>query len=89
VAFAGVPEDEARKILGENALRAFPVGGEHLHAVADRIGPDPSILLSGGDAVPNEQVEHYHGRGGFLRAVERVDQDAIIQFADEDLQWTH
>lgn len=86
VAFAGVPENEARMILGENALRAFPVDGELLRTVADRIGPDMSNLLNGGDSVPTEHVEHYHRRGGFLRPTERVDQDAVLQFADEDLQ---
>lgn len=85
VAFAGVPESEARMILGENALRAFPVDGGHLRAVADRIGPDPRNLLSGGDGVPTEHIEHYHRRGGFLRPAERVDQDAIMRLADEDL----
>jgi predicted TIM-barrel fold metal-dependent hydrolase len=88
VAFAGVPENEARMILGENALRALPVDAKHLRAVADRIGPDPRDLLGGGDAVPGTHVEHYHRRGGFLRPTERVDRDAILRLADEDLQIT-
>lgn len=86
VAFSGVPEHEARMILGENALRAFPVDAELLRGVADRIGPDLSSLLSGGGEVPDAHVEHYHRRGGFLRPTERVDQDAIRQLADEDLK---
>jgi predicted TIM-barrel fold metal-dependent hydrolase len=86
VAFAGVPESETRMILGENALRAFPVDAEHLRAVADRIGPDLRNLLSGSDDVPTEHVEHYHRRGGYLRPTERVDQESVMRLADEDLQ---
>jgi len=85
VAFAGVPENETRLILGENALRAFPVDGGHLRAVADRIGPDPGTLLCGGEGVLMAHIEHFHRRGGFLRPSERVDHDAILRLADEDL----
>lgn len=60
--------------------------GERPRAVADRIGPDPCSLLTGSDGVPTEHVEHYHRRGGFLRPTERVDQDAVLRLADEDLQ---
>lgn len=88
VAFAGVPENEMRMILGENALRAFPVDGERLRAVADRIGPDTRSLLTGSDGVPIEHVEHYHRRGGFLRPTERVDRDAVLRLADDDLALT-
>ena len=88
VAFAGVSDNEARMILGENALRAFPVNGRLLRAVADRIGPDPRNLLSGVDDVLADHVEHYHRRSGFLRPTERVDQDAVLRLADEDLQLT-
>jgi hypothetical protein len=89
VVFDGFPEHEARMILGENALRAFPVDSGHLRSVAGRIDPDPGSLLSGSDGVPTEHVEDYHRRGGFLRPTERVDQGAIVRLADEDLQLAH
>ncbi|MCV7280188.1 amidohydrolase family protein [Mycolicibacterium flavescens] len=89
VAFDGVPENEARMILGENAMRAFPVDAQRLQAVADRIGPSPRDLLSGSENVPADHVEHYHRRGGFLRATERVDTEAVLSLADEDLRLVH
>jgi predicted TIM-barrel fold metal-dependent hydrolase len=38
-AFCDVPVDETRKILGENALRAYYLDDAPLRAIADRIGP--------------------------------------------------
>jgi predicted TIM-barrel fold metal-dependent hydrolase len=38
-AFAGAPEAETRRILGENALGVFDLDPVELHALADRIGP--------------------------------------------------
>jgi predicted TIM-barrel fold metal-dependent hydrolase len=40
-ALAGVPEDEARMIVGENALRVYGLAEEVLRPIADRIGPLP------------------------------------------------
>ena len=42
--FHDVPEDEARMILGENAVDAFGLDRRSLRAVADRIGPLPSDI---------------------------------------------
>jgi predicted TIM-barrel fold metal-dependent hydrolase len=43
-AFSGVPEDDARKLLGENAVRAYGLDLPSLRTVADRIGPTPDDL---------------------------------------------
>jgi hypothetical protein len=40
--FAGLPVDDVRKILGENALALFDIDRDKLRAIADRIGPDPA-----------------------------------------------
>jgi len=42
----GVPEDEARRLLGRNAVDVFGLDGQALQAVADRIGPDPAEILT-------------------------------------------
>jgi predicted TIM-barrel fold metal-dependent hydrolase len=42
--FAGIPTDEARQILGENAIGVYHLDREELRAIADRIGPRPSQL---------------------------------------------
>lgn len=39
--FAGLPTDEVRKILGENAIPVFNLDRNVLREVADRIGPHP------------------------------------------------
>lgn len=42
--FSGIPETVGRKILGENAVNWYQLDRERLQAVADEIGPDPSIF---------------------------------------------
>jgi predicted TIM-barrel fold metal-dependent hydrolase len=42
--FAGVPEDEARSILGENAIGVYGCDRDALREIADRIGPTPDEL---------------------------------------------
>lgn len=44
--FAGVPEDDTRLILGENAVRVYGFDRAALHAIADRIGPKPEDLTT-------------------------------------------
>jgi len=41
--FAGMPEEDTRKILGENAVAWYGLDRERLQQVADEIGPDSSI----------------------------------------------
>lgn len=65
--FAGVPEDEARQILGENAITCFGLDREIVAAIADKIGPRPEHLL-GQHAVRPELIEHFDARGGYLKA---------------------
>jgi len=42
--FAGVPEDETRRMLGENALGVYGFDEAKLREVADRVGPRPSEM---------------------------------------------
>ncbi len=42
--FAGIPEADGRKILGENAVAFYGLDRERLQAVAAEIGPDTSIF---------------------------------------------
>ena len=78
VLFSGVPEDETRKMLGENAIRFFGLDQDHLAKIAardrprdvrghrprrgGRSGPDRAPL----DAVRSAQAER--GRGPHRRA---------------------
>jgi predicted TIM-barrel fold metal-dependent hydrolase len=83
-AFAGVPEDEARLILGENAVRFYDLDRDHLARIAARIGPEPSEVL-GDHVVEPRLVEHFHKRGGFSRPADPVDTDAISAAFQSDL----
>lgn len=42
--FSGIPEDDARAILGFNGVRTYHLDQHVLEAVADRIGPSPAEL---------------------------------------------
>ena len=42
--FAGIPEEDGRRILGGNAVEFYGLEAERLRGVADRIGPEASIF---------------------------------------------
>jgi len=42
--FSGLPEEDGRKILGDNAVAFYGLDRARLQQVADEIGPDPSIF---------------------------------------------
>ncbi len=54
--FADVPEDDARLILGENAIGVYNLDRDKLRALADRIGPTPEQLAV--PLAPEEFPEH-------------------------------
>jgi predicted TIM-barrel fold metal-dependent hydrolase len=53
---AGVPEDELRAILGENAARCFGFDLQQLRPIADRVGPTVAELA---EPLPDEDVPPY------------------------------
>jgi predicted TIM-barrel fold metal-dependent hydrolase len=83
-AFQGVPENEARDILGENAIRCFGLDRDKLVAVAERIGPLPSEVLGPEHSVKPQLLESFHKRAGYARPTEDVDIEAIRTLVDED-----
>jgi hypothetical protein len=82
--FQGVPEDEARQILGENAVRCYGFDAALLGRVADRIGRAPAELLGNFEIDPR-RIEIFHERSGLSRGPEDVDTAVLEQFFDEDL----
>jgi predicted TIM-barrel fold metal-dependent hydrolase len=64
ILFAGVPQDDVRKILGENAIRFFGLDRDALAAVADRIGPDLDEITDPSATVDPALVEHLADRCG-------------------------
>jgi hypothetical protein len=83
-ALVGVPEDEGRLIVGENAIRYFGFDRVKLQAVAERIGP-ASADLFGDEGVDPRMVSHFHVRAGYQRPAEEVDTAAIEAAVREDL----
>ena len=69
-AFAGVPEDELRLMLGENAIRFFGLDRAPLEAITERIGPSVAELSGAGVTVDEELLAIFDGRGGYLGEAE-------------------
>jgi hypothetical protein len=72
VAMQGVPHNEARAILGDNAINFYGLDRAKLQKVADRIGPLASDVL-----LTKHRVDHFHKRSGFARPAEPIDAAAI------------
>jgi predicted TIM-barrel fold metal-dependent hydrolase len=83
-AFAGVPEEEARLMLGANAIDCFGFDRGKLEAVAARIGPDPADVL-GTHGVDPALVEHFDLRSGYSKPPVVVDPTSLIETMNTDL----
>jgi predicted TIM-barrel fold metal-dependent hydrolase len=83
--FDGVPEDELRLILGENAINCYGLDRVKLAAIADRIGPDASDLLAGQDQVDGEIVASFHNRSGYRAPAEVVDTGVLDTMLEADV----
>jgi hypothetical protein len=68
-AFAGVPDDEVRLMLGENMIRYFDLDRDRLAEIAKRIGPDIEAINGGGSVNP-ELIDNFMMRGGYLKPAE-------------------
>jgi hypothetical protein len=87
-AFEGVPDDELRLVLGENAVRFFGLDRARLAEIARRIGPTIDELHAGGP-VRDDLLENFAMRGGYLKPAEGDakldDVDAVLRQDIEDL----
>ena len=84
-AFAGVPDDELRLLLGENAIRFLGLDRATLAAVAERIGPSIDDVTGRTPELDPRLVANWDARGGYLRPPERHDPDAIDELLRQDL----
>jgi predicted TIM-barrel fold metal-dependent hydrolase len=66
-AFAGVPENELRAMIGENMVRFLGLDRAKLAAIADKIGPSVEDLQA---PVDPELVGIFDVRGGYLKPAE-------------------
>jgi predicted TIM-barrel fold metal-dependent hydrolase len=70
LAFEGVPDDEIRLMVGDNAVRFLNLDRDRLGEIAKRIGPSMEELKAGGGPVRDELVANFAQRGGFLKPPE-------------------
>ena len=74
-AFAGVPEDELRLMLGENAIRFFGLDRERLAEIARRIGPTVEEINATDPHIRPELMANFAARGGYLKPSEGDDRE--------------
>jgi len=82
-AFHGVPLEETRRIMGDNAAECFGLDVAPLRALADRIGPTPAEVT--GERPSEALLQHFHLRAGYCRPQEQVD----ATFYDEMIAADH
>ena len=68
-AFAGVPDDEARLMLGENGIRFFGLDRDRLAQIAKRIGPKIETI-TGGQPMTPDLIERFSNSSGYLKPYE-------------------
>jgi len=83
LALKGVPESEARLVLGENAARIYGFDLDALAPLVERIGPEPSDLL-GEHAVSPELLENLRWRADFLGRPYHYDARALDPLMEAD-----
>jgi hypothetical protein len=83
--FAGVPEDEAQLILGENAIECFGLDRDRLAGLADRIGFRPEDVLGDHHRVDPALLDHFDLRAGYKQPVGEPDPAILTQTIDADL----
>ena len=80
----GVPEDETRAILGENAIRCYGLDRIPLDRLAARIGPTVEDVV-GGAPVDDALLADFDRRAGLRRPAEEIDAASVRELLDEDL----
>jgi predicted TIM-barrel fold metal-dependent hydrolase len=69
-AFAGVPENELRAMLGENAIRFLGLDRAVLSAIAEKIGPTVEDITGVREPVEADLLSVFDNRSGYLKPAE-------------------
>jgi predicted TIM-barrel fold metal-dependent hydrolase len=86
-AFAGVPEDDARLILGQNAIRCYSLDAAAIDAVAERVGPPVGDILGDHD-VDQRLQEEFDKRGGYAKPAPPLEAATLDEIMDDALVGT-
>jgi predicted TIM-barrel fold metal-dependent hydrolase len=85
-AFQGVPENELRLMLGENAIEFFGLDRSRLLEIASRIGPTVEQINATDPKIRRELMENFNARGGYLKPPEGDECiPAVMLLVEEDL----
>ena len=84
-AFAGVPDDELRLILGDNAIRVMGLDRANLAAVAARIGPTVADITGRTPELDPRLLDNWDARGGYRKPPEEVDPEELDTLIREDI----
>jgi predicted TIM-barrel fold metal-dependent hydrolase len=84
-AFRDVPEDESRRMLGENAIACLGIDDAPLREVARRIGPRASDVRDPAHVVDSDLLASFGKRSGFANPAETVDRATIDEWLTPDL----
>jgi predicted TIM-barrel fold metal-dependent hydrolase len=68
--FRGVPEDELRLMLGENAIRFFDLDRARLAEIARRIGPTVEEINAHDEPIRPDLLGNFEARGGYFKPAE-------------------
>jgi predicted TIM-barrel fold metal-dependent hydrolase len=82
-AFKGVPEKEARAILGETAIRWWGLNRAKLARIAARIGPAPEFLIGPEVRVDARRIDYFHVISNYNRPRLPVDESELNEVIDE------
>jgi len=85
-AFADVPDDELRLMLGENAIRVLGLDRTRLAALADRIGPTVADVTGAPPDVDPRLVANWDARGGYLKPPEQVDTRELDELLRDEVE---
>jgi hypothetical protein len=81
--FAGVPEDDARLVLGQNAIKLYGLDAAQLQKVAARIGLRADELLNQDVQIDPRLLDHFEARSGFAKEP-TFDDEFVNRCLDED-----
>jgi hypothetical protein len=84
-ALAGVPDDELRLLLGENAIRVLGLDRARLAAVAAQIGPTVEDITGPTPELDARLLANWDARGGYLKPPEKIDLEAIDHLLGQDI----
>ena len=78
--------DEARKILGENAIDVYGLDRTKLAKVAERIGPNASEVFaeSAVDGIPPALIEDFNRRNRIYGDAEKIDIAVLDAAVEQD-----